>query len=599
MSTYLWSLFARTRTRLSSSLHYQSFQHRSLSVKRLEEKKIERLSTLRTTVTSNYRLNNGSIDWQSVRKELESRGLFFRTNFEFALLSAFGGSPQELDHCTAGESADSEPFRMDQPLFQSIANYVQQSPAVNSNKIAAIRYCRFLSLTPEFLSKAQIEFIRQVADTILADNIQVPQIIVDVISALAHSSAANCRHTLTIYEKYLTGDFKLKLDVLQTVFEALLRYELSAELHQFVLQHGELLKLDFDLTGKVLRHLAKKKTFEGKPDKVLDILKFLSSSFASVDQKFQNTLVERILVRKLGYSNVSSPKISTNGVCSCCGSQLTGITKEEFEQLKSNFRTIIFDKNDQYLINNLAEYEVQLFEFEDRIKGKSPFGESKPKFDLVIDSLNISYRKASTIVQDSTGLRNYTRVFKVKDLDQQIVRLLVGNRIFERFERSLLIGREHMKVWFGLNRLLRQNANRVEHVYLLNKTRDDNFILYAAIQHPSTKILSGDYFRDHREKFTEWYLKAGGTSGGGTTTTSKPNLPRIFSRWLRSRQITISDDHQFVFPNEFDMKIHIQTTSSSEAAHSSTLPTLHIPVVTLQDPYSNDDHHYSWLCVRP
>lgn len=590
MSTYLYSLTTRTRTLLSSSLLYRVYnplQHRTLSVKRLEEKKIERLSTLRSTVTSNYRLNNGSINWPSVRKELESRGLFFRTNFEFALLSAFGDSAQDLDN-TTGVSAESEPFQIDKPFFQSIAGFVQQSPAVKSNKIAAIRYCRFLSTIPEFLSKPQIEFIRQVADNILADNIQVPQIIIDVISALALSSESNCLYALTIYEKYLTGDFKLKLSVLQIVFEALVRYELSTEIHQFVIQHGDLLKLDFDLTGKLLRHVAKKKVFEGKPHKVLDIFQFLSSSFALVDQKYRNTLVERILVRKLGYSNITSTNIRTNGVCSCCGGQLTGLTNEEFDQLKSNFRTIIFDKNDQYLINNLAEYEVQLFEFEDRITGASPFGPPKPKFDLIIDSLNISYRKTSSIVYDSTGLRTYTRVYKVKDLDQQIVRSLVSNRIFERFERSLLIGREHMKVWFGLNRLLRQNANRVEHLYLLNRTRDDNFILYAAIQHPSTKILSGDYFRDHREKFNEWYLKVD-TPGTGT----KPNLPRLFSRWLRSRQISINDEHQFEFPNEFDMKIHIQKDEAS------TLPTLHIPVVTYQDPYDNDDHHYDWVCVRP
>lgn len=590
MSTYLWSLTTRTRSLLSSSLlHriYNPLQQRPLSVKRLEEKKIERLSTLRSTVTSNYRLNNGSINWPLVRKELESRGLYFRTNFEFALLSAFEDSTQDLDNKT-GVPADSEPFEIDKPFFQSIASYVQQSPAVNSNKIAAIRYCRFLSTIPEFLTKPQTEFIRQVADNILADNIQVPQIIVDVISALAHSSEANCLHALTIYEKYLAGDFKLKLNVLQIIFEALVRHELSAELHQFVIRHGDLLKLDFDLTGKVLRHVAKKKVFEGKPDKVLNIVQFLSSTFALVDQKYRNTLVERILVRKLGYSNVTSTKISTNGVCSCCGSQLTGLTNEEFDQLKSNFRTIIFDKNDQYLINNLAEYEVQLFEFEDCITGASPFGPSKPKFDLVIDSLNISYRKTSSIVHDSTGLRTYTRVFRIKDLDQQIVRSLVSNRIFERFERSLLIGREHMKVWFGLNRLLRQNANRVEHLYLLNKTRDDNFILYAAIQHPSTKILSGDYFRDHREKFNEWYLKVD-TPGAAT----KPNLPRLFSRWLKSRQISINAEHQFEYPNEFDMKIHIHENKAS------TLPILHIPVVTYQDPYDNEDHHYDWICVKP
>src|SRR5699024_8956825 len=145
------------------------------------------------------------------------------------------------------------------------ADFVQKSPAVNSNKMAAIRFCRYLSTAPEFLTSSQIDFIRAVAEKILEDNIQVHQIIVDLIAALAHSSAKNCLHTLTIYQPYLEMDFKLKLDVLQIVLAALVRYELSEELYHFIERHNDMLWFDFQLTGDIIRHLAKKGTYENEP----------------------------------------------------------------------------------------------------------------------------------------------------------------------------------------------------------------------------------------------------------------------------------------------------------------------------------------------
>ena len=169
------------------------------------------------------------------------------------------------------------------------------------------------------------------------------------------------------------------------------------------------------------------------------------------------------------------------------------------------------------------------------------------------------------------------------------------NRIFERNERTLLIGRQHMQTWYTLNKIISQKTNRVDSCYLLNKTRDDNYLLYAAIQHPETKILSGDLFRDHRNKFEEWYLQVDPKSKSTTTAIeSRPNLPRIFSRWLRSRQIRIDENHRLDYPNEFDMRIHVH----EDPEDNTKYPSFHIPIVLRQDCYDNADHVYEWICAR-
>lgn len=385
-----------------------------------------------------------------------------------------------------------------------------------------------------------------------------------------------------------------RIELLHILFRSLLHYELTAELHDFTQEYGHLLELDFDLTGSLVRTFAKKAVFADEPDQLLDILRFLGTSFAPIDQKYNNALVERIIARKLGYQNiVRKAVISPHGACSVCGAQLPGLSAEDFTTLQSNFRTIIFDKNDQYLLANLAEYEVQLYEFEDQIKGPGPSLHG-PKYNLIIDSLNVSYRKAGSIVQDLHGLRAYSRVFKVKDLDATIIRTLSANKILDRFEKILLIGRDHMRHWYALNKLIQQRASRLDAIFLLNRTRDDNYILYAAVQHPETKILSGDYFRDHHNKFREWYLNVEYNST--TDGQEKPNLPRIFKRWLRSRQIRLDkDDGLAVWPNEFDIKLHLAEDPSRKEQNR---PALHIPIVVKADEFSNDDHIYEWICAR-
>lgn len=181
MSSYLWSLLTRTRhatvfsTFRASLLPTSSYQQ-SRSVKFLKERKEERIQALRTEVTDNFTVNNGNIDWPVVQQTLKARGHFFRNNFEFTLISAFGDrsttTPSEGD-LSVGDTPSTP---MDKSMFQQIVAFVQTSPDISKNKIAAVRFCRFLGSQPSFLYKEQVKYIKEVANTILEDDIQVPQV---------------------------------------------------------------------------------------------------------------------------------------------------------------------------------------------------------------------------------------------------------------------------------------------------------------------------------------------------------------------------------------------------------------------------------------
>ncbi|KAI2795781.1 hypothetical protein BLOT_016547 [Blomia tropicalis] len=564
----------------------QVFKIKNLSIKKMEEKKLERMSALRSIVIDHYNQqldakdeHNSStitINWDDVQMEMEQQRLNFRSNFEFALLSAFSLDP--VDGYTT------EKVKIDRELFQLIANYVQQSDAVKTNKIAAIRFCRFLSSEATYLNSEQKLFIRSIADRIIEEDIQVQPIIVDVFIALTQSSPENIQFALSIYERYIQTNFELKITILNLLFNGLLQHQMEKELYSFMKQYHHFLTPDFESIGQLLRLLAKKSTFVKEPKMIFDVFRFISqSNFSLIDKRFCTTLVEKVMKHKLEYENIQSTKIHRDGKCSCCGEQLPGVTLEQFKELKANFRQIIFDKNDQYMIMNLPEYEVQLFEFEELMRNTRQSGSSR--YDLVIDGLNISYRRSATLLPDKTGLRTYAKVYKVKDLDQHICHILQFNRVFERFQRILLIGRDHMKKWFALNRLIRQNKKHLDHCFLLNRTRDDNYILYAAVQHPNIRILSSDYFRDHQTKFNEWYLRKDNDG-----SIDRPNLPLIFNRWLRQSKIRLIDDHRMEEPNRFDMRIHISPMTNQAE------PRLHFPIVTKVDPYQNEDHEYEWIC---
>lgn len=200
----------------------------------------------------------------------------------------------------------------------------------------------------------------------------------------------------------------------------------------------------------------------------------------------------------------------------------------------------------------------------------------------------MSYRRSATLIEEKSKPRAFSKVYKVRDIDGNIVKLFEQNRILQRFKSVLLIGRQHMNSWTRLKSLIGKNKHKLDTMMLLNNTRDDNYILYAAIQDAETKILSSDYFRDHREKFRQWFVAS---LKGNQDDSLMPNMHRIFNRWLSSRQILIVHD-KLAFPDEFDVTIHLHSNKSK------SLPTLHIPVHVGPSPTDGTNSaNIQWICA--
>lgn len=549
---------------------------RFLSISRtIQEKKSAKLASIRNAIIEIYSCSkNGNFNWIQTRNELINREIHVPTNFEFVILSAFD------------QNIIAKPLEQD--LFVEIASYVGQSKTVLSNKIASIRFCLFLSQYSKFLTEEHIHFIRNIAQFVANNPGQIDPVIVDTMQSLSKSSRENCRLALELLPKFLTESksFSLKLDLLNILFKNIVFYELGKECHQFLQDYVQFLNVDFQTLSELLKITS---TTNFTQNDLLEIIKNIGQMYTGILNIDLKILIDKILKEKLKYKNIEKAFIDPqNGRCICCGNTLTGLSKEEFVQLKQNFKSIIFDLNDKFLLNNLVVNQLELLEFESKILLANENNE--PLYDLIIDGLNSSYRISKSIVHDKSGLRNYAKIFKIKDIDNQLVTLIESNKLLFKFNHLLLIGRNHMKTWFQLKQFCKKHKDKIDLNLLLNNTRDDNFILYAAIQHPNTLILSGDHFRDHRNKFAEWYRNSDWTM----EEQPKPNLDRLFQRWLRSTQIKIEKSKILKYPDRYDIKFHLHPNNNSQ------YPTIHIPVINrlCQETY-NDDCSISWICARP
>lgn len=545
---------------------------RAISQKKLlEEKKRDRLLLLRNAIHDIYH-DNGPLQLDQLTEELHRRNISFsKSNFAFSLLSAL--DPQ-LEH---------ESVRLTEELFVSIAKQIGELKSVQSNLIASVRYAVFLGHYPHYLQAQQLQFIRQVAVQCCGDKHQVVPISTDILQALSSSSAANCRLALELLPQFLQKhDLRFKISSLNILLQSLIHFELVEELLQFFQHYHRHLTIKLSVMGQLCRLLANNDRIE--VNQLLQFINYFSNISALIPISERDLLLNGILRNKLHYRTVQTTELSKEGLCSHCGQKLEGLSAEEFRLLRSNFRQIIFDKDQEYMMAHLPEFEYQLMDFGEFI-GCSEDGPSR-QYDLVVDGLNVAYQTSATVVRDSRGLRTYTKVYKVKQIDTQITRVLQQNQLSERFGRILLIGRQHMKKWSLLNRLLKDGhwKNCVDSYFLLDKTADDNFILFAAIQHPHTKILTNDFFRDHLEKFREWFLNQ--------NQDDFDDLGKIFRKWLRTCKITTGRNGLIEMPDQFDVRIQV-----ASLANSSSRPCLHIPVVVEEDPY-NEDHRIEWICAQ-
>ncbi|KAF7495123.2 hypothetical protein SSS_05195, partial [Sarcoptes scabiei] len=563
---WITRIFLNSKAR-NLSLCNSKIARRLISIgQHIEEKKKQRLLSIRNAVLEIYNTSD-RFEWNEIRNGLDQRSLRFSSNLEFVLISAF--DQNQFDE------------QIDQSLFLELVRLIQQSETIKSNKIAAIRFCVFLGSFSNYLKREHLEYIRSNAETIANDPNPINQIIIDIVEALAASSPQNCQYAIELLPKFIKS-FNLKLILYDIIFKKLIQHNLSTQTFRFLCENIKYLEADENQIERLILLIVNS---ESKDSELIESLKIIGEFYHAINLRSEKLLIENLLNNRLGYSRIiQDAKIdSKSGRCECCGQILKGLNSQEFQLLKTYFKSIIFDHNDNYLIENLDEHRLQLKNFESKIL---PDGKHK-NYDLILDGLNLSYRRSKSVVKDQTGLRQYAKVYKTKDIDNQIVQFIQDNQLIDRFEKILLIGREHMSKWSKLRQLCKTNREKIDLQLLFNQTLDDNFILYAAIQHPTTLILSTDQFRDHANKFNDWYRNVEEKN----SIIERPNLRRLFLRWLRSRQIKI-DGKYIRYPDNFDLKIHSHRISSS-----NNRPTFHIPVIQYKNLDRSDDDIIRWICA--
>lgn len=578
-----WRLTTSTRWNLAHSTHINTA--RSIGhIAKNEERKLEKLKSLREAVVNfhqtqkNNNTENNALDLEKLQTFLAQNGFNYKSNFEFVLLSAFDVGVDD-GHETW--------LQLERDLFHSIANLVHSSSAVRNNKMAAIRFSVFLSSFPDYLSKEQCQFIKQTANAIAEGGMKVMSIRNDMMKALAKSSADNCRHAFELFPRVIDEedkrDFSLKVTVLNQLVISSIQFGLLSQLANLIRVHAQHIDISSDQLGALIDRLVTATPKTLSRVELVQYFELLSRIYTPLPLTSKPQVLQ-LLSKRLKYKNINvNAAISEQGVCSCCGTKLDSLSLEEYHQLRKQFRSIIFDRHEELLMSNLKEFEEQLSRFEMLIKLDG--NTAKPKFDLIVDGLNLGYRGQSSFMPDRRGLRNFSKVHKTKDIDSQLVQSLVSSNVLTTFERVLLIGRDHMRSWRQLGQLLAASRN-VWMQFLKNRTSDDNYLLLAAIQHPDTFMMSSDLFRNHRDKFNIWYHS-------DAADAHRQNLPQLFIRWLRSRQIKIDQFGRARYPNQFDARIHYHQPGGGGGAR------LHVPIVVEIDEVHKEHHTIEWICAQP
>ncbi|KAK4026031.1 hypothetical protein OUZ56_015057 [Daphnia magna] len=236
----------------------------------------------------------------------------------------------------------------------------------------------------------------------------------------------------------------------------------------------------------------------------------------------------------------------STGRCQSCQKVLknTDITDEEFAALRKRITEKVLLGTDVFLGSKPEEMQ----RFKELIKTTAPY-------DIVIDGLNVAYH-----ISTKNRKQSSTKV----DALMSVVKYFTNQKL-----RVLVLTREHLLKGVALQRM-KQEA----HIFITeNLSRDDPFLLCAAVQSKHTKFVSDDLFRDHLFRLADFRLQA------------------IFRLWQRRAQVQI---------------VKIDRNGSVKFHHPPPYRTVsqfadgcwHIPYDDGTPRYSYESPT-TWLCLQP
>lgn len=257
------------------------------------------------------------------------------------------------------------------------------------------------------------------------------------------------------------------------------------------------------------------------------------------------------LLEKFRYNSKFTSVNVTDSLCKSCYEKMSSLPLQDFKECSEKACEVLLKKKDIFL-NTTPQELTKFFDF---IKSQLDSGSY---YDCIVDGLNaINAKCARRYSMDVKSKNELRKISTFNSKKQQMYNLeAVLDHCSSRFKKVLLFGRDHMTNMFESVQI----PDNVTFYSLDNNTRDDPFIIYAALQSPDTYILSNDQFGVHKDHMND----------------------EFFNRWLACRLVEIPADFiSFKYPPFHEVRVNI----------GRGLKTLHIPVASF--PLGKE-----WICAH-
>lgn len=266
---------------------------------------------------------------------------------------------------------------------------------------------------------------------------------------------------------------------------------------------------------------------------------------------------KRVLL-KAGYKFTDTQVDGESSLCAKCGSQIPGISEEEYDSCIQLCEERVLKRGDVFI--NSRPHEVKSF-----LQMIHKKVDSDKYYDVVIDALNVAHisQPSKFVLDPEHPLSDSGRIVKVvkdkKILTTNLSRVL--NVACQRFDHVLLLGKKHMMNWPNIKQTILAKRDKVDTFLLEGDSKDDPFIIYAAMQTPHTYVMSNDFYRDHSFLISD----------------------ELFERWLMTRIIRVPKDVTTLL---------IPPKHENRVAFSSDWSRIHVPFGF------NNASFIQWICCH-
>ena len=538
LSSYLQKLITINLNKLLITVRHTN----SLAYDSLYDTKVRKLLKAKLTIVNDNLLAKikstqplAVLDWNLLKKQtiVENSRIYNVNNFEVQL----------MEHMVANKYDD-------KVVIDSFKNFIKEVLKGKKNRIIAAHYCTFLATLDPHVN---VKEIQPILDVLTQDKsfCRYP-VIWKAWESFAAISKDCCDHCLKTIKPLINEINFNPNNIPLSAF----KYDFIEEGTQVASKlSSERLKNDQHLFKEWVDCLFRN---DISGHYFHQFIKILNAKRVFINVNLVHKLLK--LLEKQKFTFVETTVNPKEGKCQNCGQQLETITEEELKVLRNSIQ--------QKLI--LCEGEVFQNSNPDEIHHFLQFlsKHSSNPFDLVVDSLNISFTGVPLMINNARVTRRI--VAQPDHLREKLYLVLEGNQIFEKFKKILIIGKKHMSAWKSFQKLKELHPNQVFIFLLNNESKDDPFILFAAVQSLSTYVLTADYLRDHHKLIKDETLG-------------------LFEKWKYCRQIRFapSSTKKFAYPQSVDYIV--QSSDSCELVHFP------INTNTSQDKYERVIT--KWICA--